>query len=78
MKITNGTIKRLWKYLKPFWHLELITMVDMAMISALVLAMPLAVKYLIDDLIPSLTAQAADGISIMPVVYFGRSRPARD
>jgi len=71
MKIKKNIAKRLWSYLKPFWKLELITIVDMGLISALVLAMPLAVKYLIDDLIPSLTAQAADGINIMSVVYFG-------
>jgi len=71
MKIERTTIKRLWGYLRPYWHLELITLVVMAVISALVLAMPLAVKYLIDDLIPSLTAQSENGIDIFPVVMFG-------
>ncbi|MEW5924793.1 MAG: ABC transporter ATP-binding protein [Candidatus Zixiibacteriota bacterium] len=71
MKIKKQTIIRLWGYLKPHWHLELLTLIDMGVIAALILAMPLAVKYLIDDLIPSLTAQAQNGIDVMPVVYFG-------
>lgn len=71
MKIEKQTIVRLWGYLKPHWHLELLTLIIMGLIAALVLAMPLAVKYLIDDLIPSLTAQAKNGIDVMPVIYFG-------
>lgn len=71
MRLEKQTIMRLWGYLKPHWHLELLTLIDMGIIAALILAMPLALKYMIDDLIPSLTAQARNGIDIMPVVYFG-------
>jgi subfamily B ATP-binding cassette protein MsbA len=43
----------------------------MAVLAGLLLALPLAVKYLIDDLIPSLISQSESGINPTPVVYFG-------
>jgi len=71
MIINLKTIKRLWGYLQPYWHLEAITFFVMAILATLMLAMPIAVQYLIDDLIPSLIAEASEGINIAPVVYFG-------
>ena len=71
MIINFNIIKRLWGYLRPYWHLELITFIVMAVMATLMLAMPIAVQYLIDDLIPSLIAGASDGVNIAPVVYFG-------
>ena len=71
MIINFNIIKRLWGYLRPYWHLELITFIVMAVMATLMLAMPIAVQYLIDDLIPSLIAGASDGVNIGPVVYFG-------
>ena len=71
MILDSKKAKRLWRYLKPYWHLELITFFVMGALAAVVLALPLAVKYLIDDLIPSLISNQADGINIIPVIYFG-------
>jgi ABC-type multidrug transport system fused ATPase/permease subunit len=71
MILDSRKAKRLWIYLKPYWHLELLTFFVMGALAAVVLALPLAVKYLIDDLIPSLIQNQADGVSVMPVIYFG-------
>jgi len=70
MTLDTNKAKRLWGYLRPYWHLELVTFLIMAVIAGLTLALPMAVRYLIDNLIPSLVASAPD-ISVMPVVYFG-------
>jgi len=67
----SSKIKRLWGYLRPYWFLELITFVVMCGVAALVLALPMAVRYLIDYLIPSLIETADQGVDIMPVIYFG-------
>ncbi len=69
MTLDTKTIKRLWAYVRPYWPLELLTLLDMAVLAGLALAVPLAVKYMIDDLIPSLVA-SGPGASIMPVIYF--------
>lgn len=71
MILDSSKAKRLWSYLKPYWHLELLTFLVMAVLAGLALALPMAVKYLIDDLIPSLTAGAGEGVDLKPVVYFG-------
>nr|MBN2276418.1 ABC transporter ATP-binding protein [candidate division Zixibacteria bacterium] len=71
MTLDTKKVKRLWDYLRPYWHLELLTFLVMAVLATLALALPVAVKYLIDDLIPGLIAGADNGIRIKPVVYFG-------
>jgi len=71
MTLDTKILKRLWQYLKPYWHLELITFLVMAVLGALALAIPIAVKYLIDDLIPNLINSAPNGVNIRPVIYFG-------
>jgi ABC-type multidrug transport system fused ATPase/permease subunit len=70
MTLDSSKSKRLWKYLRPYWHFELITLIVMAMLAALTLAIPLAIAYLIDDLIPSLAASKT-GIDVKPVILFG-------
>lgn len=70
MTLDTNKLKRLWKYLRPYWRLELITLIVMAILAGLALALPLAVEYLIDDLIPSLIA-GKSGIEVKPVIYFG-------
>jgi ABC-type multidrug transport system fused ATPase/permease subunit len=42
----------------------------MAILTGLALALPLAVEYLIDDLIPSLIASES-GVDVKPVIFFG-------
>ncbi len=69
----SHTRKRLWQYLKPYWKLELITFVVMIGLTALVLALPYAVRYMIDTLIPRLTqeAQTSGSVEMSPVIMFG-------
>ena len=59
---------RLWSYLRPYWGLELITFLVMAVLATLALALPGAVRYLIDTLIPGLIA---GGKGMSSVVLFG-------
>ncbi|UCD95059.1 MAG: ABC transporter ATP-binding protein, partial [Candidatus Zixiibacteriota bacterium] len=71
MILDSRKAKRLWGYLKPYWLLQLVTFVVMAALAAVVLALPIAVKYLIDDLIPSLIQKGTEGPDVTPVIYFG-------
>jgi subfamily B ATP-binding cassette protein MsbA len=67
MTLDADKAKRLWTYLRPYWHLELLTLVVMAVIAALALALPVAIAYVIDDLIPSLAAD----MDVSRVIRFG-------
>ena len=73
MILDTAKAKRLWSYLKPYWHLEIVTFLIMAVIATLAIALPAALQYLIDSLIPSLTAanEAGRSVSLLPVFYFG-------
>ncbi len=71
MTLTTHKYKRLWGFLRPYWHLEVITFLVMIVISALILALPLAVQYMIDVLIPSLIASSKGTIDFKPVINFG-------
>ena len=64
-------VKRLWAYIRPYWHLELVTLVVMIILAALMLAMPAAIQYMIDTLIPGLVANADSGVDYRSIVYFG-------
>lgn len=64
-------IKRLLAYLKPYWVRELATFITMIVLSGLMIALPGAIRYMIDDLIPGLTESSKTGIDYMPAVYFG-------
>lgn len=62
-------VKRLWSYLKPYWHLELVTFFVMMVLAVVALALPAAIQYMVDTLIPSLAKEKS--IDITPVLYFG-------
>ena len=64
-------IRRLWNYLKPYWVIELITFFVMAIMACLALVLPVAVQYLIDNLIPSMIAAHGQGGNLRKVVLFG-------
>jgi subfamily B ATP-binding cassette protein MsbA len=66
----TNKIRRLLDYLKPYWFLEVITFIAMAIIAALAIAVPHALRYMIDVLIPSLTKEAENGIDIGPIIIF--------
>ncbi|MDH3891208.1 MAG: ABC transporter ATP-binding protein/permease [candidate division Zixibacteria bacterium] len=63
------TFKRLWRYLRPYWQLELLTFITMVLITGVTLAVPLSIQYMIDDLIPALSA--AEQFELKPIVLFG-------
>jgi len=67
MTISNSKARRLWGYLKPYWHLEAVTFLVMAVLAALTLVLPAAVRYLIDDMLPSLV----ENPRISVVLHFG-------
>ncbi len=71
MILDIGKAKRLWPFLKPYWTLELITLAVMIVINILVLAIPRAFEYLIDDLIPAIgRVPAGQKPDIMPILGF--------
>ncbi len=69
MTLATGRHRRLWNYLKPYWGLELGTFLTMVVLTGLAIAMPIALQYMIDTLIPRLTASARP-VRIAPVVTF--------
>ena len=71
MTLTAAKIKRLWGYLHPYWHLQLAMLAVMGILAVLVIALPIAIQYMIDTLIPNLVATRENGVSLQPVVLFG-------
>ena len=69
MTLAIAKLKRLWTFLRPYWKLELLTFIIMVLLTALMLALPLAIRYLIDDLIPGL-ASAPKPVDLAPVYIF--------
>ncbi|MEW6413173.1 MAG: ABC transporter ATP-binding protein [Candidatus Zixiibacteriota bacterium] len=67
----KAVLKRLWGYLRPYWHLQVITFLVMMVLAVLALALPAAVQYMIDDLIPHLTETTQNGIDWTPALWFG-------
>ncbi len=63
--------RKLWAYIKPYWHLELLTFVVMIILAGLMLAVPVSVQYMIDTLIPSLINQTSGDIDFSKIVTFG-------
>ena len=63
--------KRLWGYLRPYWRLQVLVFVCMMVLAGLALAMPAAMKYMIDDLIPNLIPAAGEEIDWRPAAWFG-------
>lgn len=64
-------MSRLWGYLKPYWKIELLTLLVMIILAGLALALPGSLQYLIDHLIPSLIENPNDSGNLMKTVYFG-------
>ena len=65
-----GTYRRLWSYLRPYWGLELLTFATMVVLAALIMALPIAIQYMIDTLIPALIASGTP-VRLRPVALFG-------
>jgi len=71
MTLTVAKLKRLSGYLRPYWHLQLAMLATMAVLAVLIIALPIAIQYMIDTLIPKLVATRDSGVSLQPVVLFG-------
>ncbi len=71
MIIDTRIAKRLWQYLKPYWKLEVLTFFVMSVIAVLTLALPIAIQYMIDDLIPWLIETEDSSLKLMRVSIFG-------
>lgn len=63
--------RRLWRFVRPYWRLEAVTLLVIVVLAALSLAVPLAVQYMIDTLIPELAAHGSESVDLMPLVGFG-------
>lgn len=62
---------RLFKYLRPYWRLQALTFLVMVVLTGLALALPGAIQYMIDTLIPSLVADWGSGVNYTPIFIFG-------
>ncbi|MBD3404375.1 hypothetical protein GF420_15905, partial [candidate division GN15 bacterium] len=71
MQVSTTKARRLWVYLRPYWGRELVTLVIMMTLAGLALVLPGAVRYLIDDLIPSLVQSSDAGVDLTPIIQFG-------
>jgi ABC-type multidrug transport system fused ATPase/permease subunit len=70
MLISSVKLKRLWGYLRPYWVTETFTMATMAAIALLSLALPIAIQYMVDTLIPSLIQTSGQPVAVQPVIKF--------
>ncbi len=66
----TGKYKRLWTFVRPYWHLEVIALFVMAMLASLSLALPRAIQYMIDVLIPSLVSVRDKPFDAGPILVF--------
>ena len=62
---------RLWGYVRPFWHLEVLSLIVMAIVAGLALALPRAIQYMIDVLIPSLANSPGHEVDVHRIAQFG-------
>ncbi len=70
MSVDRAKIIRLLRYLKPYWKQEVITFMVMMVLAGLLIALPGAIRYMIDVLIPGLSDASAGKVSLTPVIYF--------
>lgn len=63
--------KRLWIYLKPYGRLQALTFAVMVVLTGLALALPAAIQYMIDTLIPGLVQSHGPRVNLAPVFRFG-------
>src|SRR5690606_23859532 len=71
MAILTPRAKRLWGYLRPYWKLELATLLATAATGVLQLALPAALQYLIDSGIPEMIAHKGEPGYWHSAVWFG-------
>jgi ABC-type multidrug transport system fused ATPase/permease subunit len=71
MNVPVSKLRRLWGYLRPYWGLELVSFIVMALLAAVSVSLPIAIQYMIDTLIPNLIAARISGIQMQSVVLFG-------
>ena len=67
----SSRFKRLWTYLKPYWRLQALTFAVMVILTGLALALPAAIQYMIDTLIPGLVQAQGQQVDLVPVFRFG-------
>jgi ATP-binding cassette, subfamily B, bacterial MsbA len=66
-----GRSERLWSYLKPYWRLQALTVLVMVILTVLALALPAAIQYMIDTLIPGLVKAGGQRAGYATVIGFG-------
>lgn len=71
MKIDIKKYKRLWPYLKPYWRPQVLLLLVMMVLTVLTLALPGAIQYMIDKLIPNLISAADHTVDYAKVLWFG-------
>ncbi len=69
MAIPASKYRRLWGYLRPYAGLESLMFLTMAIVAALAIALPIAIQYMIDTLIPRVAA-SGQPVNIEPIIWF--------
>ncbi len=71
MTLVTNKFRRLLTFLKPYWKLQALTFLVMIVLTALTLALPAAIQYMIDTLIPNLVSTWETGMDYSPILLFG-------
>ncbi len=66
----TGKYRRLWNFVRPYWQFEVIALFVMALLAGLSLALPRAIQYMIDVLIPSLVISKGTPFDVGPILIF--------
>ncbi|PWB71241.1 hypothetical protein C3F09_08055 [candidate division GN15 bacterium] len=61
--------RRLWGYLRPYLGLEFLMFLTMAVVAGLAIALPIAIQYMIDTLIPGIAASGRP-VDLHPIIWF--------
>lgn len=67
---TVSKYRRLWGYLRPYIWFECLMFLTMVIVAALAIALPIAIQYMIDTLIPGITASGTP-VNLQPIIWFG-------
>ena len=70
MSETTAKFRRLWIYVRPYRYHQALMLLVMAILAVLVIALPAAIQYMIDTLIPGLIASSSNGFNFLPLIFF--------
>ncbi|MFZ1682502.1 MAG: ABC transporter ATP-binding protein [Candidatus Zixiibacteriota bacterium] len=70
MSVLSPKVIRLWGYLRPYWPLSALMFLIMAILAGFAIALPIAIQYMIDTLIPGMASAGPGPVNLQPVIIF--------